>query len=404
MPNIYMREIDKTLSSDLALFDYTVLIPGKVYDKTKWAASDKEKLYTNVTDFKNDLGTFAYTDSGDLSYLMTKRLLELGLTVLYVKVESSANIDDAFVTRYSDKGRFDIRFITSGGFEDSKASGNKEDDKKYPIADRLNKCALNRGDCIALPIIPADVEKSTTEIITEVNRFTNEEIIREGFTEENVESSLNYSALFVPHFKIEGDENELAVYPAWFGYLCAFASNVENYPDWFAFAGSVRGVTPFNMIPNVDYGDAEIAELCKEAVGFRCVNVLSNIRPYGIIVWGDRTLHEVDADVKNNPVLSASSFLHIRNLCSGLKKTIYRACRRFTFEPNTDVLWTNFTAAITPLLEEMKSNQGISGYKLIKVYTNEKAKLKAIVRIVPIDAVENFYITLELSDSIEIGE
>ena len=34
----------------------------------------------------------------------------------------------------------------------------------------------------------------------------------------------------------------------------------------------------------------------------------------------------------------------------------------------------------------------------------KKAKLKAIVRIVPIDAVENFYITLELSDSIEIGE
>ena len=35
MPNIYMREIDKTLSSDLALFDYTVLIPGKVYADSK---------------------------------------------------------------------------------------------------------------------------------------------------------------------------------------------------------------------------------------------------------------------------------------------------------------------------------------------------------------------------------
>ena len=403
MPNIYQREIDKTLSSDLALFDYTVLIPGKKYTNGTLDVETKEKLYTNSTDFKKEIGTFDVEKdkTEDLSYVMAEKLLDLGLTVLYVVVTSEKDIDDDFVTKYSDKGRFDIRFITSGGFEDPIPTG-EEKSMKYPIVDRINKCALNRGDCVALPTIPSDTEKLTADIITEANRFTNDEIEREGFEDNNKESTLNYSALFVPHFKIEGDTEK--VYPAWFGYLCAFASNVEDYPDWFAFAGSVRGVTPFNMIPTVDYGDAEIAQLCKSEVNFRCVNVLSNIRPYGIIVWGDRTLHPVDADVKNNPVLSASSFLHIRNLCSGLKKTIYRACRRFTFEPNTDVLWSNFTAAITPLLEEMKSNQGISGYKLIKVYTNEKAKLKAIVRIVPIDAVEDFYITLELTDSIEIGE
>ena len=48
----------------------------------------------------------------------------------------------------------------------------------------------------------------------------------------------------------------------------------------------------------------------------------------------------------------------------------------------------------------MKSDQGISDYKFVKVKSSQKALLTAKIRIVPIEAVEDFDIKLYLEDSI----
>ena len=48
----------------------------------------------------------------------------------------------------------------------------------------------------------------------------------------------------------------------------------------------------------------------------------------------------------------------------------------------------------------MKSDQGIMDYKFVKVATAQKGILKAKIRIVPIEAVEDFDISLTLEDSI----
>lgn len=49
----------------------------------------------------------------------------------------------------------------------------------------------------------------------------------------------------------------------------------------------------------------------------------------------------------------------------------------------------------------MKGDQGIAGYRISKVETTEKAVLKAIIRIVPIEAVEDFDISIYLEDNVE---
>ncbi len=48
----------------------------------------------------------------------------------------------------------------------------------------------------------------------------------------------------------------------------------------------------------------------------------------------------------------------------------------------------------------MKADQGISGYKISRVATDKKALLVAKVRIVPIEAVEDFDISIYLEDSL----
>ena len=47
----------------------------------------------------------------------------------------------------------------------------------------------------------------------------------------------------------------------------------------------------------------------------------------------------------------------------------------------------------------MATGNGINGYKIIRAKTDKKATIKAIIRIYPIEAVEDFDITIELADS-----
>jgi uncharacterized protein YqkB len=48
----------------------------------------------------------------------------------------------------------------------------------------------------------------------------------------------------------------------------------------------------------------------------------------------------------------------------------------------------------------MKADQGIKDYAIVAEKTAQKAVLAAKIRIVPIEAVEDFYINLFLEDSI----
>lgn len=80
---------------------------------------------------------------------------------------------------------------------------------------------------------------------------------------------------------------------------------------------------------------------------------------------------------------------------------MYTTARRLTFEQNSDVLWVRFKSFITPTLDSMVTGNGINGYKMIKVATSKKATLNAVVQIIPIEAVEYFNLTIEMTDTTE---
>lgn len=206
-----------------------------------------------------------------------------------------------------------------------------------------------------------------------------------------------------------------AVFPAFVDYLLCYAKFTKVTPDWFAISGSTRGVTPLaKFIPLNKYGDADVDLLEPRSAGDNNknnnhigINAICNVRPYGDIIWGNRTMHPLSIPLTGNGdtiQLVASDFLNIRSLCCDIKKTLYRAARRYTFDPNSDTLWFNFKSGITPLLEDMKANDGIRDYQILKVPTTKKALLAARIIISPIEAVEDFDLTIELSDSIEVVE
>lgn len=176
--------------------------------------------------------------------------------------------------------------------------------------------------------------------------------------------------------------------PASLAYLEAFINGVKDNPTWYATAGRLRGT--ITGTPIRDYGE-KFAQSLMNDTGVS-VNPITNVYPYGILIWGNRTLN-------NNSGLVASSFLNIRQLCVDIFKSLYINAKGYMFEQNSDRLWFNFKSNIAKLLDNMKTGEGISGYRIIKLEP-ERAKIKALIRIVPIEAVEKFDLTLELTDSL----
>lgn len=196
-------------------------------------------------------------------------------------------------------------------------------------------------------------------------------------------------------------------FSASFHYLTCVANASERYAEWYAASGFTRGVSPFG-IKTTDFtvGEAIIDKLQprNQAGGLvHAVNVIAKFRNQ-YLLWGNRTANTLMA---GDGDLIASDFLNIRQLCCTLKKQIYVACRQLTFDPNSEILWIDFKNKIRPILEKMKADQGIQDYEFVKIANAPKATLKAQIRIVPIEAVEDFEIDVTLEDSIDgvvIGE
>lgn len=223
-----------------------------------------------------------------------------------------------------------------------------------------------------------------------------------------------FAAAFTPWFvtknaKFTNGAEEISL-PASFGYLSAYATAVKNYNEYEAIAGSARGLIDLMYEPTIKYTSAECEMLQARATEYEvdldhpednvgvAINPIAYVRPFGYIVWGNRTL------TNNNGATKATAFLNVRNLISTVKKRLYDTARKYTFELNSEVLWTRFSNDITPLLDDMVSGNGLVGYRFNRVATKQKARLKARLTIIPIEAVEDFDLTIELTDSLDVTE
>lgn len=340
-------------------------------------------------------------------------LLGLGYTV-YFKVLSTDSpaldqlLTDEFWEPLKQKSVYRIRYLTSGGCYDSGVV------KKMQNIAYVNNSAkiedvdvygneIGRGDVIVL----ADIDESATDI---VNATTKEALLK-AFGEEAKQFSGDggkFTAVFAPRVAYDFGYSEKDVYsndqlfPASFHYLACAAYAQERYAEWYAVAGYTRGICgkPIKYLTKT-FGDVDVNTLCPRVANTYATRAAINLiitERGNYYLWGNRTAEPLPLTDKES--LKFSHFLNIRQLCCTLKQVLYEATRKFTFEPNSDLLWINFVNAIKPTLEAMKADQGISGYKISRVATDKKALLVAKIRIVPIEAVEDFDISIYLEDSL----
>lgn len=328
---------------------------------------------------------------------------EFKVTDIYKAFMNSCEVENSKLYTLMDKGEYQIKFLTLGAYPsfefglDTTGTGSIE---TYNVFDNLIETAAKRGDCIAL----VDHTNNSTRTLqtTAGSVYANlsayvknsRTITRKGGDSED---SYTYGAMFTPYaiYKLSTQNNTQHTLPASFGYLSAFAASTQVNPNWYAVAGVSRGI-PSGLIGLSQNITNTIADLYQPRNNV-AINCITNIKPYGYTIWGNRTLKNNSADGD----LKALSFLNIRVLTCDLKKTLYQACKRYTFENNTDITWLNFKSQIEPALAKMLSGNGIASYQIIKVATTKKATIEAIIRLVPIEPVEDWFITIELTDGVE---
>lgn len=371
---------------------------------------DAAKKTVTVTNSGEGTGASTMTeiaiiDPTSLGYRLCVHLLNLGYQVL---VEALADTETADSVKYTpswdllrDKSLYDVRFLTLGAMVEG-TDGDKFD-LSGEVSDMLS-CAADRGDCVGL----VNVDESGEDFDYEVTA------VREAFADL---SDGEYGAAFTPWFyssnsDLANADGSAAKIPAAFGYLFAYANATKNSPEWYAIAGFERGIIPelSNVCHSYTTAEVEVLQARSAAeevdldedgdnVGY-AINPICYVRPAGYIIYGNRTLRVNDAGKK----LIASSFLNIRNGLSAIKKVMYEASRKYTFEQNTETLWINFQSYITPLLDKMQAGNGILGYTFIKQKTNAKARLKAKLNLIPVEAVEDFDLEVVLADDLTVSE
>lgn len=435
MPNIKIREQEalKPLAFDIT--ENTVLIP-MLYARGVDAGTGEyrelkvdSKLFTGVSSFEAWMSAdhrVNVDNALDRSYAMAYELLLQGMNVvvkpiLYdnINLGQSISEDDAYAAiedainggaldEFRDRNIYNIKFITTGGYANCGKSysvtvqeeGQEEEEVETRVTSSYTKIrdlAEYRGDSIAL-VEFRDYFDDEQELFTS---------IREDFSPAG--SDL-YAAAFFPWFKYTtsaGGSQRTANFPACFGYLLAYAYSVKSNANWFAAAGVARGFIPGLVKPSFDVGEALMHILQGDDIDDEAerldivVNPIFNAGTYGYRIWGNRVINKAFVNVDNRFM----NFLNVRMLLCDIKKQIYHAAMRCTFEPNDDIVWINFKTLANSLLDQMKSGRGISWYKWTKEVAETKATIKATLTIRPIEAVESFDINIVLTDEeVEIVE
>lgn len=330
---------------------------------------------------------------------------EFKVTDIYKAFIESCEVENSKLYNLMDKGEYQIKFLTLGAYPSfefglAEKKENTEIIETYNVFVNLIETAAKRGDCIALVDHTNNstrtLQTTAGSVYSSLSAYVKNSltITRKGGDSED---GYTYGAMFTPYatYRLSTQNNEQYTLPASFGYLSAFAASTQTNPNWYAVAGVSRGI-PSGLIGLSQNITNAIADLYQPRNNV-AINCITNIKPYGYTIWGNRTLKNNSADGD----LKALSFLNIRVLTCDLKKTLYQACKRYTFENNTDIMWLNFKSQIEPALAKMLSGNGIASYQIIKVATTKKATIEAIIRLVPIEPVEDWFITIELTDGVE---
>ena len=199
---------------------------------------------------------------------------------------------------------------------------------------------------------------------------------------EDSEIDSNYSCTYYPWVKyLDIDNNQYIYLPPTKDAVRNFAQTDNQAYPWFAPAGVERG--------SVDCVRAKfITKLGDEDVLYDGrINPVKTFAQDGPKIWGQKNLQINESQLNR---------IAVRRLILRLRKLIAISCIGLIFEPNDSTTKQSFISSVTPILDSIRSNRGISDYRIEvndSIESRERRELPAKIYFKPYNALE--YITID---------
>jgi len=203
-------------------------------------------------------------------------------------------------------------------------------------------------------------------------------------------------ALYFPNVYYTDFDAEI---PASIAVLNGYAKN-DSIMKWGAPAGVNRGTLPLVNKLAVKLTEEQMSALYDAEMAVNCIN---NISGKGFIIWGNKTTS------------SNSNFfdrVNVARLVKYITRRAYLVSYDYLFEPITTSTFVGWKDRVESLLENIKSGNGISDYKVIMdgtINTEEtiaRNELNGIIKIKPQEVAEfitiDFTVTDEITAVVEI--
>ena len=172
----------------------------------------------------------------------------------------------------------------------------------------------------------------------------------------------NYTAIYWPWVRIVNPSKNIPLWvPPSVVVPGALAFNDAVAAPWYAPAGLNRG-----GLTQVIDTYVNLAQADRDTLYQARVNPIANFPNDGIVIWGQKTLQA-------RP--SALDRVNVRRLLITVKKFIASATRFLIFEQNTTQTRDRFLAIVNPYLEQVRSQQGLSVFRVVMDSSNNTPDL-----------------------------
>jgi len=247
---------------------------------------------------------------------------------------------------------------------------------KLLVEEVIEMIEEERADSIYVVTTP-DKPKGAGDYADEM--YTPEDAV---YNLEDTEIDSNYTCTYYPWVKYLDEANNQYIYlPATKDAVRNFAQTDNDKFPWFAPAGIERG--------GVDCVRAHYTtKLADEDVLYEGrINPIKTFAQDGPKIWGQKNLQVNESQLNR---------IAVRRLLLRMRKLIAISCIGLIFEPNDPTVKQSFMSTVTPIMDNIRSNRGISDYRIEindSIESRERRELPVKIYFKPYNALE--YITID---------
>ena len=323
---------------------------------------------TNTDDFKASkyLGTYDNNSGEGFSFNRIEDPEVIGLNQNGITSDWYAYL--AGIRQFANPEAVDINVFATPGIDYV--------NNKTLVNEAIEMIEEERADSIYVVTTP-DKPMGASDFADEM--FTSEDAV---YNLEDSDIDSNYTCTYYPWVKyLDQDNNQYIYLPVTKDVVRNFAQTDNTTYPWFAPAGLERG--------DVNCVRAHaITKLADEDVLYEGrINPVKTFATDGVKIWGQKNLQIKESQLNR---------IAVRRLLLRMRKLIAIACRSLIFEPNDTVTKNSFLSTVTPILDNIRANRGVSDYKIEvndTVESRDRRELPAKIYFKPYNALE--YVVLD---------